>query len=207
MNIVKGCAEMLDAETGDEHGYAETIKRRADELISLAKKTRAVEQTLERDEREFGSTDVTEAVRSMVTRVHSEHENVEFTVSAPESVHARSDNMLRTAIYHVLDNAVVHNDNDVSVVDVTVSVDDDDQRVTVTVEDDGPGIPQAERELLEEDREITQLRHASGLGLWLVNWVVTQSGGTLSFETDGIEGTRVHLTVPKALTEDDLEPK
>lgn len=206
MNIVKGCAEMLESHTGDEYGYAETIKRRADELISLAEKTRAVEQTLEHDERDLGSVDVVEGVQSMVDRVDNEHEDVEFTVSTPDSAHARSDNMLRTAIYHILDNAVVHNDTDEPVVDVTVSV-NDAQQVTVTVEDDGPGIPREERELLEEDREITQLRHASGLGLWLVNWVVTQSGGTLSFETEGIDGTRVHLTVPKALTEDDLEPK
>ncbi|MCL9814149.1 PAS domain S-box protein [Natranaeroarchaeum aerophilus] len=207
MNIVKGCAEMLESHTGDGYGYADTIKRRADELISLAEKTRAVEQTLEHDERDLGSVDVVEGVESMVTRIHSEHEDVEFTVSTPDSAHARSDNMLRTAIYHVLDNAVVHNDNEVPVVDVTVSVDDDAQQVTVTVEDDGPGIPREERELLEEDREITQLRHASGLGLWLVNWVVTQSGGTLSFETEGIDGTRVRLTVPKAMTEHEVEPK
>lgn len=61
------------------------------------------------------------------------------------------------------------------------------------------------RELLEEDREITQLRHASGLGLWLVNWVLTQSGGTLSFETEGIDGTLVRLALPKSLTEHELE--
>ncbi len=205
MNIVKGCAEMLETQTDGEHGYAETIIRRADELISLAEKTRAVERTLERDERELGSIDVVDAVRSMVDRIESEHENVDFTVSAPESVHARSDNMFRTAIYHVLDNAVVHNDSDCPTIDVTVSVDDNDRQVLVTVEDDGPGIPRAERELLEEDREITQLRHASGLGLWLVNWVLTQSGGTLSFETEGIDGTQVRLALPKSLTEHELE--
>ena len=120
----------------------------------------------------------------------------------PDSAHARADNMLRTAIRHVLDNAIVHNEG---VASVSVDVSTDDQYVTVTVEDDGPGIPRAERELLEDDREITQLRHASGLGLWLVNWVVTQSGGTLSFETDGVDGTRVIITVPRALADEELE--
>jgi len=202
MNIVKGCAEMLKSENDDGNGYAKTIQRRADELISLGEKTRAVERTLERDEGQLGSIDVVETVQATADWIEGKHDGVELTLSMPDSAHARADNMLRTAIRHVLDNAIVHNEG---VASVSVDVSTDDQYVTVTVEDDGPGIPRAERELLEDDREITQLRHASGLGLWLVNWVVTQSGGTLSFETDGVDGTRVIITVPRALADEELE--
>ncbi|WP_459987600.1 ATP-binding protein, partial [Natrinema sp. JCM 9743] len=70
--------------------------------------------------------------------------------------------------------------------------------LTLTVADDGPGIPPEERELLEGDREITQLRHASGLGLWLVNWVVTQAGGRLTFHDNEPRGTVVTLAIPRA---------
>ncbi|MFC7114416.1 PAS domain S-box protein [Natronoarchaeum sp. GCM10025703] len=173
MNIVKGCAEMLESADGDGHEYAKTIQRRADELISLAEKTRAVEQTLERDEGQLGSVDVVETVQTTAGSIEGKHDSVELSLSIPDSAHARADDMLRTAIRHVLDNAIVHNEG---VASVSVDVSTDDQYVTVTIEDDGPGIPRAEWELLDDDREITQLRHASGLGLWLVNWVVTQSG-------------------------------
>ncbi|MFC7209575.1 PAS domain S-box protein [Natronoarchaeum sp. GCM10025321] len=202
MNIVKGCAEMLESADGDGHEYAKTIQRRADELISLAEKTRAVEQTLERDEGQLGSVDVVETVQTTAGSIEGKHDSVELSLSIPDSAHARADDMLRTAIRHVLDNAIVHNEG---VASVSVDVSTDDQYVTVTIEDDGPGIPRAEWELLDDDREITQLRHASGLGLWLVNWVVTQSGGTLSFETDGVDGTRVIIAVPRALADEELE--
>ena len=75
----------------------------------------------------------------------------------------------------------------------------------MSVADDGPGIPSSERALISEEQEITQLRHASGLGLWLVNWVVTQSGGWLSFEDNDPRGTVVTLHVPLALSTTESE--
>jgi len=198
MNIVKGCAEMLDAMVEEGSEYAATIQERADELIALAEKTRAVERTLARDDADPGSVDVVAAVRDIAERVEAEFDDVDLTTTLPDSAYALADSMLRTAIYHVVENAIVHNDGDRPSVRVDVSVDERDQRVEIAVTDDGPGIPREERELLAEDREITQLRHASGLGLWLVNWVVTQSGGELSFEETAAGGTRVLLDVPMA---------
>jgi len=199
MNIVKGCAEMLDAMVEEGSEYAETIQERADELIALAEKTRAVERTLDRDDAEPGSVDVVAAVESIADRVAEEFDDVDVTTSLPDGAYALADGMLRTAIYHVVENAIVHNDADRPSVDI--SVDERAETVRIAVTDDGPGIPAEERELLAEDREITQLRHASGLGLWLVNWVVTQSGGELSFEESPSGGTRVVLEVPRARVE------
>jgi PAS domain S-box-containing protein len=201
MNIVKGCAEMLGARVEEDSEYATTIQERADELIALAEKTRAVERTLARDDADPGSVDVVNAIRELTDRVEDEFEDVDFRTSTPDSAYALSDSMLGTAIYHVVENAIVHNDADVPSVDVDVSLDERSQCVEISVADNGPGIPDEERELLAEDREITQLRHASGLGLWLVNWVVTQSGGQLSFEESDDGGTRVVLEVPRARVE------
>ncbi|WP_256393241.1 PAS domain S-box protein [Natronoarchaeum rubrum] len=200
MNIVKGCAEMLDAMVGEGSEYAAAIQERADELIALAEKTRAVERTLDRDDAEPGSVDVVAAIDSITDRVDGEFD-VDVTTSLPDSAYALADSMLRTAIYHVVENAIVHNDGDRPSVNIDVTVDDSDERIRIVVADDGPGIPDEERELLAEDREITQLRHASGLGLWLVNWVVTQSGGELSFDESPSGGTRVVLEIPRARVE------
>ncbi|WP_218839220.1 PAS domain S-box protein [Natronoarchaeum philippinense] len=200
MNIVKGCAEML-ADRADDDEYASTIQERADELIALAEKTRAVERTLARDDADPGSVDVAAAADEIAARVDDEFDDVDLSVTAPENAYALADSMLRTAIYHVVENAIVHNDSDVPTVDVDVTLDDRSEHVRIAVSDDGPGIPDEERALLAEDREITQLRHASGLGLWLVNWVVTQSGGQLSFDEASTGGARVVLEVPRARVE------
>ncbi|WP_440988890.1 PAS domain S-box protein [Haloarchaeobius baliensis] len=201
MNIIKGSAEMLgDVVDGTAAvGYSETIIDRADDLISLAEKTRAVERTLDRDRAATGPVNVHESVSTSIARLSEEYPDAEFTTDLPRSAQVRADDLLRTAIFHVIENAVEHNDTDAPTVHVSASSGEDDPDVLrVSVADDGPGIPSSERALISEEQEITQLRHASGLGLWLVNWVVTQAGGWLSFEDNEPRGSVVTLHVPLA---------
>jgi signal transduction histidine kinase len=66
--------------------------------------------------------------------------------------------------------------------------------VTVTVEDDGPGIPAEEVEVLDREVE-TALQHGSGLGLWIVKWVIERSDASIAF--DATDGTRVDITIPE----------
>ncbi|PYZ02701.1 hypothetical protein C8039_04105 [Halogeometricum sp. wsp3] len=43
---------------------------------------------------------------------------------------------------------------------------EDDDRRTIRIEDDGPGLPETEREVLTTRTE-TPLTHSAGMGLWL----------------------------------------
>ena len=40
------------------------------------------------------------------------------------------------------------------------------------------------------------LRHGQGIGLWLVNWVVTEAGGRVSVEDREPTGTVVEAALP-----------
>ncbi|QCS43553.1 PAS domain S-box protein [Natrinema versiforme] len=198
MNIINGCAEMLaDAVDDADREYVETIQCRTNELIGLAEKTRTVERVLDRDEVAAGPVDFSEAVEQAVSRLESAYD-VDISCSLPDRAFARADEYLRTAVFQVLENAVEHTDRSRPTIDVTLRDPPDSELLTLSIADDGPGMPEEERELLEGDREITQLRHASGIGLWLVNWVVAQAGGELSFTDNEPRGTVVTLEVPRA---------
>ncbi|QLK25183.1 PAS domain S-box protein [Natrinema zhouii] len=202
MNIINGCAEMLTDTIDDgNHEYVETIRNRANELTGLAEKTRAVERVLDREEIPAGPIDLSAAVDRAAARLERTHDEVDITCSLPEQTFARADEYLQTAVFQILENAVEHSDRANPTIDVTLRDRPDDELVTVSIADDGPGMPSEERELLEGDRKITQLRHGSGLGLWLVNWIVRQAGGTLSFSDNDPRGTVVRLEVPRADTE------
>lgn len=199
MNIVDGCAEMLGEAVDDEHAeYAAAIQDRADDLIDLAEKTRAVEHTLERTSGGAGPVDVSAIVERTLSQFECEYPCVELERSVPDDVFARADEYLEMAVTQLLENAAEHHDKPVPTVEVTLRDRVDEGVVVLSVSDDGPGVPDEERELLEEEREITQLRHASGLGLWLVDWVVTQSGGQLTFSDNEPRGSIVTLEVPRA---------
>ncbi|OAQ52697.1 hypothetical protein HTG_10245 [Natrinema mahii] len=201
MNIIEGCAEMLADAVGEDE-YIDTIRNRTDELVGLAEKTRAVERVLDCDGAPTGPIDVSAVVDRAIDRLEDAAPEVEITRALPDRADARADEYLETAIYQVLENAVEHSDRDRPTVDVTLRDRPDEDLLALSIADDGPGISDEERALLEGEREITQLRHGSGLGLWLVNWVVTQTGGQLSFADNDPRGTVVTLEIPRA----DAEP-
>ena len=102
---------------------------------------------------------------------------------------------IRLALRELVDNAARHGESTVD-----CEVDRDDDGVTVRVHDDGPGLDEYERQVLDEGRE-TPLRHGSGLGLWLVNWAVTGANGTVTADADGEEGTTVTVRLPSVADE------
>jgi signal transduction histidine kinase len=44
--------------------------------------------------------------------------------------------------------------------------------------------------------EETPLEHGAGLGLWLVNWIVTRYGGSFQIAGDPGEGTTATIRLP-----------
>jgi len=67
----------------------------------------------------------------------------------------------------------------------------------IAVADNGPGIPDHEYEVLTAGEE-TALEHGSGLGLWVIFWIVDKSGGELTFEDNDPRGSVVTMTLPAA---------
>jgi signal transduction histidine kinase len=97
------------------------------------------------------------------------------------------------AIEEALRNAVDHTPDGVA---VTVRVwEAADGTHCVDIEDTGQGIPPKEREALENAEE-TPLAHTEGLGLWMIYWTVTRSGGTVEFADNEPTGTVVRIRIP-----------
>ena len=121
----------------------------------------------------------------------------EIRVDLPESVRVYADKTLEAAISEVVENAIEHSGGERPSVTVTVAlVEEEREWVEVTILDDGPGIPEEEREVLVEGEE-TALHHGSGLGLWLTNWIVGKFGGELAFDDDA-DGGSVTLRLQRA---------
>jgi len=183
-------------------GYGKLIAERADdETAAMAERlVDAVEDLLELSEtaRELqdlayhaGSAhprDVAADLRAVAEAVRAEHPDATVQVDAPAACHATATDRIRTALGELVENAVTHGGGEVD-----CEVERDDDAVLVRVCDDGPGLSAAEQRVLDEGRE-TPLTHSDGLGLWLVNWIVTGVGGSMSVTVD--DGTTVLLRLP-----------
>lgn len=127
------------------------------------------------------STSTTPVGRPADGEARSPRPPVEEGASAPDDVRSESGSVGPSSLAH--DGAS----------NVTVRTAETDGGVTVIVSDDGPGIPRHELAVLEKGEE-TPLKHGSGIGLWIVYWIVDHVGASIDFET-GDDGTTVSVTV------------
>ncbi|GAA0544595.1 histidine kinase N-terminal 7TM domain-containing protein [Halorubrum ejinorense] len=199
-NVIGGYADLLRGHVDEEGGsYLDIIDRKVRTLTHLSDQAREIDVALHSDAGR-AEIDLARLVDRLCESLESSFPRATVTASVPESAVVSADELLESAIRNVLENAVVHNDGDDPHVDASVVADGDWFRVEVA--DDGPGIPPVERTVFSEARE-TALEHASGLGLWLVHWIVTESGGDIEIETREPTGTVVRMWLPRATADAD----
>ena len=117
-------------------------------------------------------------------------------VDVPEDLAVSAVAFLPEAITELVDNAVRHNDAEDPRVRISAAELPSESWTSLVVADDGPGIPPAERAVLTGEE--TPLEHASGLGLWYVNWIVTAGGGSLDIAESKAGGSRIELSLRAA---------
>lgn len=83
-------------------------------------------------------------------------------------------------------------------VEVTVSMDENDRALTIVVHDTGPGIP-ADKQSTIFEPFFTTKAEGSGLGLWIVQQIITAHGGVVEAANDTGGGAvfTVHLPLRK----------
>jgi len=198
MTVVVGHAEFIAEESDDPlANSAESILSSSDDLTSLSERAREIQEIRgTADDRTV--VDAAEVAREAVADAREEFPDVDVDLDA-ESAPLRAVPTVGMAVEHVVDNACRHNDGDSKRVQVSTGTGTRNGApvVWVAVQDDGPGLPEQEQTVLREGRE-TALEHGSGLGLWVVYWVVRESGGTLGFDVRDGEGTKVTLEFPAA---------
>lgn len=184
MNVILGHVELLAEE--DDVGHLETIEDRARSLVELGEKARDVDRALSRSS-DRQPTGLSAMVREEVTALSEQATDVEIETSIEPDVRVLGDTSLRSAVRNAIENAIEH--NDAADPRVTVELWSDDEIASLSIADNGPGLPETERRVLNAGME-TPLEHTSGLGLWLIVWTVEAIGGRVEFDSTD-EGTEV----------------
>lgn len=194
MNIVLGYAEtIIDEATGDIAKHAEMIESRGEQLMDLAEKQREITNVLS-EPRKIELIDTSRLVRP-VNQLRESHPEAEISLTVPDNAQIRTIPQIERAIEELVDNAIRHTTQDTPEIEVTIE--NLPGAVEIHVADNGPGIPAQEREILMGEEEISPVYHGTGLGLWLVNWVVSRAGGTLRFEENEPRGSIVKIRLPR----------
>jgi PAS domain S-box-containing protein len=195
MSVILGNAETIREETSDERveERASTIETSGERLLSHAEKQRKIVQLL-LDPPPKASVALPEIVDGVVERIASRYPRASITVEIPSKLELRTVPELRTAIEELIENAVEHSDRETP--HVSIRARRRERTIEIQVEDDGPGIPPVERQVITGEADVDALLHSSGMGLWLVAHIVAHAGGTIRFEDAQPRGSVVTLVVP-----------
>lgn len=194
LTVIRGLADQIrEGSSGEVAEMSAEIVAHSEALMSTGEKSRSITEILSR-EIEHRSIDIAASIRSVADDLRASNPDVQLDVTVPDRAVASTTLKIRKAIEELLRNAIIHNDRDEPAIEVRVESGED--TVEISVIDDGPGMSEMDRDVLETGEALDDLYHGSGLGLWLVYWIVKRSNGSVTVtDTDG-RGMRVTITLP-----------
>ncbi|MFC7059732.1 cache domain-containing sensor histidine kinase [Halovenus salina] len=201
LNVIRSRAEILDNKNGSSSETAE-IQQATDTLLGLADRARTTERLLDPPD-EDAQTDIADVVRERTDTIATSHPELSVNVSAPETEYVACGTEIGTAIEELLQNVVDHAGPEPT---AHVTVAEAGDCTVVRIEDDGDGIPDSEAKLVSGDHDITQLQHTVGIGLRLVDWIVSRYDGTFRVPQTDENGCLVEMELPRAPSETPSQP-
>lgn len=195
LTVINGYSSSLASELdGEQASKAQQILDTADRLLDLTESARKIEKNREMSP-DLKSLDIVPIIEKLAAEVAEEYPETSVTVDIPEAAHVESLPRIETALWELLENAAVHGGDPA---DIEIEMTQTAQQVTIDIRDQGPGIPEQERQVLAAGEE-EPLVHGQGLGLFLTYWLVRNLKGDISVEKRTV-GTTVEIQLPAAST-------
>lgn len=196
LNVIELHAQQIREETrsGDISASATAILDRAGALERISGTTSRFDGWLAEKQyrRPMAVCETVGRVCNNLAEQHP-HADVEFSCRAGDAiVRTRLDLITE----ELVENGILHADHPDPTITVQVDVNGSEtQTVRLRIADDGPGIPAPERAVILEGEE-TSLFHGSGVGLWVVNWLITLAGGQIDIDEREPRGTVITIRLP-----------
>jgi PAS domain S-box-containing protein len=204
LNVIQGHSELLrndgttDGDSASQPNSLRVIDDTVEGMVTLSDTVRELED-IARQDRDPTRLDVETLLSDAVSAPRADHPaaTVDCRIDLPADRGICAGVELTRAVEELVTNALRHDPEPTTTVTVTARPAGDD--VELVVADDGPGIPPVEAAVVDAMEETT-VEHGNGLGLWLVNWIVTRYGGSFQLRpagpSDAATGTVATISLP-----------
>lgn len=180
MNVILGWSEELATHIDDDgQAVLDRIQRTGKNTIGLTRTIRDFIEALGMDQNpELNPVLASEVLDVELTKCRSMYPDATFRVDddfSEISVHA--NDLLSSVFRNILNNAVKHNDKNEPIVNIGCQV--SDETIRISIADDGPGIPDDQKEDIFGRGQKGLDAPAAGLGLYLIDNVVDSYSGEM----------------------------
>jgi PAS domain S-box-containing protein len=199
LNIMYGHIQRAQSAETDEEAD-ESLERARDKIVDIVHKSERARDL--RDLLETSHSASNRPVRldvvlnNKVVEVMHGFSDAEYRFEVFPEVTVVADDLLPRAIEAILENAVIHNDKETPVVEVGVEIGERD--VVVSVADNGPGVPESQRDLIFGREEFDQLHHGTGISLFFADSVLSGYNGDVWVEPNDPEGAVFNVRLRRA---------
>jgi len=191
---IKGYADVAE---GNEDGRPlSVIEDQADAVIETVEDVKYLSETADRTDRTAGSIDLRGLLAAEIKAVGDRHPDADIELLGGNgSLEVLANAQLGEVFGELLENAVEYSDAASPCVEVGV---ESSRRVaTVSIADDGPGLPESQRALLERG-EIAEFDDpTTGFGLNIARLLVESFDGEIRTTVTG-EGSTIEVELPRA---------
>lgn len=183
----------------------ESIRAPAVRLLELSEQAHHIESLLASASFEPQTLSLGSILDGELETVRHRDQPVELETSVDPACEIVAPPAIAVAFRELFDNAVKHSNDSPATLSVTAETEtigfppkgEKEDVVTVHIDDSNGLISDLNvTRLLGNDE--SPVHHGSGLGLWLVNWLVTMSGGVLSHRPRDVGGNRISITLLRA---------
>jgi PAS domain S-box-containing protein len=198
LSVIDGWAHLLESHV-DEDGeeLLAQIHQAAGHVLDLTETVRDFVRAMESegsvDLEAVDLGDLLEAELEMRSRLHPD---ATLELEGDTDVEVLADGLLSTVFRNLINNGIVHNGEEHP--EVRVTAEEQGEWVDISVADNGPGIPDAQKETVLGRGEAGLDAPGAGVGLYLVDMLVDRYGGTLAVEDDEPEGTVFRVSLQRA---------
>ncbi|WP_418283094.1 histidine kinase N-terminal 7TM domain-containing protein [Halorubrum sp. DTA98] len=195
-NLIQGYVDRI-AENPEDAEAISIVRHSAGRIHELSERTRSASDMFDPASNTLAPAELPTLLRTVVDSVQAEFPSANVCIE-DDVPSVRVPAVIEVVVENLLSNAVQHNKRDAPSAWLSATADGD--WLEIAVADDGSGIDESERAVLERGTE-TPLEHGSGVGLWIVKWGAELAGGKVTFEDRDPTGTVVRVTVPTVETE------
>ncbi len=194
IQISNGYHELLKEEIGDmefSEEVREYVERAQEALCEAEDVINKVRTMHEAEGEEIRQRSLEYILRASFDRALMDNWDVEYRVQ-DEEIYAGE--FLEEAFHNIIQNSVKHSGGE----RIRVSTEDMGDELLVSLEDDGRGIPCDEREKIFEEGYRNGENGGTGLGMYLVDNIVSAYSGRVEVGDSELGGARIEVYLKKA---------
>ncbi|WP_396612491.1 ATP-binding protein [Haloferax sp. S1W] len=190
LNVIYGYTQQVADRVDDEKALEELqlVQDRVLDIVHKSERARDLRDLLERSHDSSNRPVRLDVVlHKKLVDAMIEYPDAEFVFSTLPTLSVVGDDLLGEAFECLLENAVEHNDKETPTVEVTAER--AGPEVVIRVADNGPGVPEDQRDLIFGREEYDQLHHGTGISLFFADSVISSYNGDLWVEDNDDGGS------------------